>query len=157
MLGSLKDNSNIDRFNALNGQQRLARWHGQGSHQSGVAWGRVADTGGDVLRAFLPTVRCLSSPHSWTAHSHTARCLSSPPLTRLTPPCNTCLKTNISARMQMCTRSPFYQSHMPELTAPHHTTPAWRRPAQRCAPTHRRIRSPAHHRIRALEQGCIEH
>ena len=90
-------------------------------------------------------------------HSHTARCLSSPPLTRLTPPCNTCLKTNISARMQMCTRSPFYQSHMPELTAPHHTTPAWRRPAQRCAPTHRRIRSPAHHRIRALEQGCIEH
>ena len=90
-------------------------------------------------------------------HSHTARCLSSPPLTRLTPPCNTCLKTNISARMQMCTRSPFYQSHMPELTAPHHTRPAWRRPAQRCAPTHRRIRSPAHHRIRALEQGCIEH
>ena len=95
--------------------------------------------------------------NSTEPHSHTARCLSSPPLTRLTPPCNTCLKTNISARMQMCTRSPFYQSHMPELTAPHHTRPAWRRPAQRCAPTHRRIRSPAHHRIRALEQGCIEH
>ena len=60
------------------------------------------------------TTQLNSTQH--TAHSHTARCLSSPPLTRLTPPCNTCLKTTISARMQMCARAPFYHSQVPQLT-----------------------------------------